>query len=1199
MGHGIQKSLFLMVVIRLGFVAASCSAVDIKWATPLTGLWDSPAAWDLGTVPQNDTPPGTTYDVLIDAQGSKYFARVNSNVTVDSVLVDSDNATLAIDGGFFVANEGITISSGKLQVSGGEIAHTRIESTSPITIPNTGRTSVFNDVTLAGNVTGGGSVFSTAWLRLKDRLTLDGGSLRAAADLQVQAEGNITIDGTGQIIVGPSSLGSGSTSRTDFLEFVGTGARPVIGSDVTIRGMGRGHLSSPSTNVMLTNHGTIAADTPGAFLVVESSLRLVNNGLLTASNGGELRVEYGSTNANVGQTALLAGGTLTLMGYYTIDQAIDVPTDAMLKLFSTPTNTAGINLDGGTLRFAWEIADTTNINYQSGEVQVGSNLTLDYFASLDLPPQIAISFEPTFGGLYYLNLEGNAHDLSVVHTNWKFDGGRFRNGTLTGAPAPGHLTPNGDLVYLQDIDIDFDLDINSGCVSLEDISTIAANRTVTVGTGGTLYLQSWSSQGTIAVNGGNLQLVSSPASLGQIEITTGTLEIGTTLTASKLMQISTTEETQIQLVSGQPTSSLKRVGAIDLEGASVDLSLVAGSWNYDRGTIRNGTLTGATDLGSLGADNRRVDLSNITLAYPLTISQGTVAIAGNSTVASPIEIVGGTLQLSGNWTNNSSITVQNGVLSLGTLPQNLGIIEMNGGTLDFQFNTTLSQVNQLEVGNPSTIRVARTVNLEGSTFDLGTAGATWELHAGMLSNGTIIDSSGANPLVVTSSGGNLQNVVLEANVETAGALTLSGSTARNVTFNGAGSVEFYSFSLPTPLEATTFNSRLKFYGNLEVVGGLTLNGGASMAFPAQRPNVHFLGTQSIEGNSEILISGSRGSSSIVFTIDDTLTFKPGIKFHTVQGTLSEILGPGTLVNEGVIETDILPSGFATTNLRIDLAGLENTGTLRAKNSGRLLIEVDDWTNQGLLEVDGSTISLVGSAFHNGSDGIIQGNGRIELNGPVLNNSGELSPGFSAGSLVIDGDLQHETDGVLRIELGGDLAGHQYDQLNVLGDMELAGQLQIELIDGFTLLESDVFKILDVGGTLTGTFAGLPQDDLVGQFNGVNLYIRYDWGDGNDVALYTKPSGLAGDFDGDGDVDGRDFLAWQRGESPRPWGAGNLALWRQNYRESAAEISSTAPMTVPEPNSMAMFLLAAGSLSRKRLRQKNDPVSYSTDRVTIG
>jgi hypothetical protein len=1181
---GFRKPLFFIVVIRLGILASSCGAVDIQWVAPLTDFWNSPSAWNLGSVPQNDTPPGTTYNVLINAEGSNYSVRSDGDVTVDSVLVDSENATLRIEDGVFTANDGITISAGNLSFARGEIAHTRIESIAPIVIPSTGSIRYFNDVTLAAEVTGSSSVFASGQLRLKDRLTLDGGSLRAAADLQVLAEGNITFDGTGQIIVGPSSFGGGSTTRRDFLGFSGNGARPVIGSGVTIRGMGNGSIYGANTNVVLTNQGTIAADMPGAYLVVNSSANLINEGLLTASNGGELRVEYGATQANVGQTAILAGGTLTLSGAYTIDQAIDVPTDATLKLYSNPTNAAGINLAGGTLRFAWEIADTTNINYLSGEVQVGSKLPLDFFASLNLPPQIAISFEPTFGGLNSLNLEGNAHDLSAVHTNWKFDGGRFINGTLTGAPAPGHLTPNGDLVYLENIAIDFDLDINSGTVSLDKNSTIAANRTVTVGTGGTLFLQqSWSSQGTIAVNGGNLQIVSSPASLGQIEITTGTLELGTTLTASKLMQISTTEETQIQLISGQPRYTWNPVGGIDLEGASVDLSLVAGSWNYDQGTIRNGTLAGATDLGSLGADTRKVTLRNVTLAFPLSISQGTVSLAGDSAVASPVHIEGGTLLLSENWTNSGAITVESGLLSLATLPQDVGTIEMNGGTLDLQLNTTLSQVNQLEVGNPATIRIStnRTVNLEGGTLDLGSADAVWELHYGKLNNGTIIDSSGVNPLVVTSVGGSLHSVVLEANVETAAALALYGSTARNVAFNGAGSVEFYSdFSNPTRLEETRFNSMLKFGGNLEIVGGLTLNGGAMMAFSGQRSTIEFLGTQSIEGDSEILISGSRGASSIVFSIQESLTFAPGIKFHTVQRTLSEILGPGTLINSGVIETDLLSPGPAITNLRIDLEGLENTGTLRAKNSGRLLIEVDDWTNEGQLEVDGSTIFLAGTAFRNGTDGVIQGNGEIALNGPTLINSGEISPGFSAGSLMIDGSLQHELDGLLRIELGGDVPSAQFDRLNVSGDVNLAGQLQIELIDGFTLLESDVFEILDVGGTLTGTFEGLHQDDLVGQFNGVNLYIRYDWGDGNDVALYTASSGLPGDFDNDGDVDGRDFLAWQRGESPRPLGAGNLALWKQNYAAFGSLGSSTAPMAVPEPSSLAMLLLIAESLTRR-------------------
>ncbi|MCA9235194.1 MAG: hypothetical protein KDA44_06970, partial [Planctomycetales bacterium] len=38
----------------------------------------------------------------------------------------------------------------------------------------------------------------------------------------------------------------------------------------------------------------------------------------------------------------------------------------------------------------------------------------------------------------------------------------------------------------------------------------------------------------------------------------------------------------------------------------------------------------------------------------------------------------------------------------------------------------------------------------------------------------------------------------------------------------------------------------------------------------------------------------------------------------------------------------------------------------------------------------------------------------------------------------------------------------------------------------------------------------------------------------------------GDFDEDGDVDGGDFLAWQRGNSPTPLSADDLAAWQANF-----------------------------------------------------
>jgi hypothetical protein len=55
--------------------------------------------------------------------------------------------------------------------------------------------------------------------------------------------------------------------------------------------------------------------------------------------------------------------------------------------------------------------------------------------------------------------------------------------------------------------------------------------------------------------------------------------------------------------------------------------------------------------------------------------------------------------------------------------------------------------------------------------------------------------------------------------------------------------------------------------------------------------------------------------------------------------------------------------------------------------------------------------------------------------------------------------------------------------------------------------------------------------------------------------------LEGDFDLDGDVDGRDFLVWQRNPS-----IGDLADWQNNYDTGALTANSTA---VPEPGSLMM------------------------------
>jgi hypothetical protein len=85
--------------------------------------------------------------------------------------------------------------------------------------------------------------------------------------------------------------------------------------------------------------------------------------------------------------------------------------------------------------------------------------------------------------------------------------------------------------------------------------------------------------------------------------------------------------------------------------------------------------------------------------------------------------------------------------------------------------------------------------------------------------------------------------------------------------------------------------------------------------------------------------------------------------------------------------------------------------------------------------------------------------------------------------------------------------------------------------------------------------------------------------GDDIWLATpRPYG---DHDNDGDVDGHDFLTWQRGESPDPLSSIDLADWRTNFGAPfPAAATSTA---VPEPATAAILITATAACRCRRRR----------------
>jgi serralysin len=97
------------------------------------------------------------------------------------------------------------------------------------------------------------------------------------------------------------------------------------------------------------------------------------------------------------------------------------------------------------------------------------------------------------------------------------------------------------------------------------------------------------------------------------------------------------------------------------------------------------------------------------------------------------------------------------------------------------------------------------------------------------------------------------------------------------------------------------------------------------------------------------------------------------------------------------------------------------------------------------------------------------------------------------------------------------------------------------------------------------------------------------GSANDVQLYTLAvstelldPGPSGDFDNDGDVDGADFLVWQRGGTLEPLSPDDLAAWQLNYG-----VPGPLATAVPEPT-FWWSLWVAGLVARVRAHARPYP-----------
>jgi len=146
---------------------------------------------------------------------------------------------------------------------------------------------------------------------------------------------------------------------------------------------------------------------------------------------------------------------------------------------------------------------------------------------------------------------------------------------------------------------------------------------------------------------------------------------------------------------------------------------------------------------------------------------------------------------------------------------------------------------------------------------------------------------------------------------------------------------------------------------------------------------------------------------------------------------------------------------------------------------------------GRLSGDGT---IVGYVQHRG---LIAPGLRYQLNEDTLEVETLHGP---MSTLTITGPYNMLSDATLAIRIGA--SGN--DRLHIGGAAALAGNLLIDLDEWFVPAENQWFDILTAGELMT-TLPGLQNDSLVGNFNGVDLYIRYHEIDGFDgISLYTIP-----------------------------------------------------------------------------------------------
>ncbi|MEQ1747120.1 MAG: hypothetical protein ABMA02_16945, partial [Saprospiraceae bacterium] len=459
---------------------------------------------------------------------------------------------------------------------------------------------------------------------------------------------------------------------------------------------------------------------------------------------------------------------------------------------------------------------------------------------------------------------------------------------------------------------------------------------------------------------------------------------------------------------------------------------------------------------------------------------GTVTVVGNGGSASGNSNFG--VFVSG---TTSSITSSSGNVSVtgtgggsGTSVTNRGVSVESAGTITAGTIGTVTVVGQGGAGSAnghpgvyvngasSTITSSGgNVSVTGTGGGTGTSGSNFGVH--VISSGTI--SAGGNGTVtvvgIGSNNGNSYGVFVAS-----GSITSLGG---NISVTGTGS----------PTGTVNYGVRVINSGTISAGGSGTvivvgIEGGGAGGTGISLLSPATISTATIGGNITLVANSMNLASTVSTDAGSSTTLRPYTN--------------GVQINLGSA-TDPIGGALSLSDAELDLV---TTGTLIIgdANSGTITVSAD------ISRPASTNVEL-----HSGSD-VTFSTGSINTGGGTL----LLDPGTSpaavkptfTGTDATASTVSFASD--LNIDIDGTTAGTQYNQLTVVGSVNLTGVALTFLGSSHTPTIGETFTIVDNDGAeaITGTFTGLAQGALIPNFLGsaLSAQITYIGGTGNDVVL---------------------------------------------------------------------------------------------------